>query len=191
MFSLVSDERKLTMIVFPFHCIFHAVHLVALPHFYIVPKISLYIFKKSWIIALKCMENMGRGWQGTVDVSANQRKSFSSSFFLSLHPPAPPPCLITVFSYVEIEHQRCDRMLNEAIPWPSKHFLCLAQVFSCFTPTSGEAENKKSNSGTKTPETKWVSMPSGWTFVLLLYSLRTNPWGTLSISLKSSLHIFN
>lgn len=87
----MSDERKLTMIVFPFHCIFHTVHLVALPHFYIVPKISLYIFKKSWIIALKCMENMGRGRQGTVDVSADRRKSFSS--FLSVPPPSCPSSL--------------------------------------------------------------------------------------------------
>lgn len=130
---------------------------------------------------------MGRGWQGTVNMSANGRKSFSSSSFCpsTLLPLLP----VAVFSYVEIEHQRCERMKNEAIPKPSKHFLCLAQVFSCFTPTSGEAENKKRNSE-NTRDQVGLIMPSGWSFVFLLYTLPRYPWGTLSISIKSSLHIF-
>lgn len=56
-----------------------------------------------------------------------------------------PPSFMSVFFCMKREKKqhRCDGMDNEAVPWPSKHFLCLAWVFSCFTSTSAVAENKK------------------------------------------------
>lgn len=80
-----------------------------------------------------------------------QRESLPPSLSLSRSTLLLPPASLS-FSCGKAKHHRCNGMKNEAVPWPSKHFLCLAQVFSSFTPTSCEAENKKQNWETKAPE---------------------------------------
>lgn len=73
-------------------------------------------------------------------LSIARRISFTTSFLFPLH----PPFWLCFSTWKEGKKQpRCDGMDNEAVPWPSKHFLCLAWVFSSFTSTSAVAENKK------------------------------------------------
>lgn len=133
-------------------------------------KIGIMYMEKS--ISFSMWVEADKAQQKPMCLSIARRISFTTSFLFPLH----PPFWLCFSTWKEGEKQpRCDGMDNEAVPWPSKHFLCLAWVFSSFTSTSAVAENKKH----KTKKQKHQK-PNGpyltiSIFFFFFYSLQNDP----------------
>ena len=112
---------------------------------------------------------MRRGWQSLEksSVSVNHWETPSSFHH----------CL---FSMWKTECHRCNRMENEAVTLPSKRFLCLAQVFSSFTPTSGKAQNKRLRNKSTRDRVSLIP-PSYSTFLFLFTPVQSYQQGLICL----------